>query len=109
MALVHGSSAILVNRNRNAATLFGSSIYNIDIYHIIVIEITMGRPTYSHLGDRSDLIIRFEAFIRSLPTLFLFLRFVYWSWINFSTKILQYSKNYREIVPSGYKKVYFGC
>ena len=73
----------------------------IDTYHIIVIEITMGRPTYSHLGDRSDLIIRFEAFIRSLPTLFLFLRFVYRSWIIFSTKILQYSRNWERNSTTG--------
>ena len=59
---------------------------NIDINHIFVIKITVGDPSYSHLNDRSDLIIRFEAFIRSLPTLFLFLRFVYRSWVNFSTE-----------------------
>lgn len=75
-----------------------------------MIKITVGHPSYSHLNDRSDLIIRFEAFIRSLPTLFLFLRFVYRSWVNFSIKILQYSdsnivKRKRNSIRT-YKKFY---
>ena len=45
---------------------------NKDIYHIFVIKITVGHPTYSHLNDRSDLIIRFEAFIRSLLPLYFY-------------------------------------